>query len=572
MPRRTQTETWELWMTRIKEGLRYRHDKGNDAEWKLAHEYFRNEFEEGVDPENMVFAGGTQLVSESVPRRPGVVITALEPGTQAPAAVLSQLMKQLFFMLKLKRELKQSALDSFKCGMFALKFGYDSAYGYDPTQEVPGGGTYTQYGKRGQRIEFFPAAAPGMPWVHRLAPWNLVVPWGTAVLDDAPWIAVRHIRYLEDVKHDTKYRASARSKLQGVSADSQQFQDEDAIPTDEFKPQMEDRHDDLLILWEIFDRRRDWVIVIAEANEGIVLRDEDSSLLSALQAYPVIALPANDNGLCFWGDSDFTFIKTAQHSLNHLFSQFNEHARLQVVRFLINQDLIEPADVNALMTGIPGAGVRIKEGTFAEDLNAVLKSFTPDFPYLEHMAAMEAQRRVIREMLGISQLSMGEHAGPPRRSATEVNVVQAAHVRRIGRRRDLIEEVIVEFARRIARIVFRFWNERQVVKVLGPGSVPYWVQFRGDDLSAEYSYEIEAEDRIPASSEQRRQEALAMIQLLPVLREAGVDARYVVQNLLKHFPEFDANLAMPSPAARGPVGMQEFGDAMAGSPNAALPI
>ena len=52
MARRTQTETWELWMTRIREGLRYRKDKGNDPEWKLAHEYFRNEFEEGVDPEN----------------------------------------------------------------------------------------------------------------------------------------------------------------------------------------------------------------------------------------------------------------------------------------------------------------------------------------------------------------------------------------------------------------------------------------------------------------------------------------------------------------------------------------
>lgn len=573
MPRQSNSQLYDLWMERIREGIKFRQDHGGDADWKLAYEYFRAEYggSKREYVENMVFAVGTQLMEEAVPRKARVGVTAIQPGTQAGAAVLNQTLNQLFLLMQIRPALVASVLSSFLCGMFALKIGYDSAYGYNPRHEMMLGGTDTQYGPDGKRIEFFPRAMPGMPWVTHLAPWNLVVPWGTVTLEDAPWIATRHVRYLDDAKADQKYAERARKKLQPTARDTKSYPEETPIP--DFEPRaMPQENDQVVRLWEIFDRREDKVIVLPEGNEGVVLRNEESVLLKVLDRFPVIAIPANPNGRVFWGDGDFKQIKGPQLALNSLFSQFTEHARLAVVRAIVDQDKIEPADLKKLVSGIPGGIIRTTKGRPPENLDQVIKSFKPEFPH-ELLLAMEAHRRVIREILGYSAQSLGEHAGPPRRTAREVSALEMAHESRVDRRRRLVEDAVTEVARCVARIVFELWDTPQVVELLGPQQAPHWVRFTGQDIKAEYQYEIGADEPIPDSSEFRQAMALKVVEMLPAIEQAGGNIKYVMETVLRSFPEFDTASVFPPQRPAGPMGVDEYGKQLAGGgQNANLPV
>ena len=211
--------TSDEWMDEIDNALDYRARFSKEEKWEdLESSYLNDANSDASVGENLIYAMGDSLVSSLMNPDPEFVITAEHPSGVDKAPVVEALDNALVGKLKMKRAIDLSLLHCYLNSVAILKIGYDSEFGYNPYFDIGQQGkflgmTLTQFDKKGRRIENMDTT-PGMPWLLTCNPKDIVVPWGTIFVDDAPWIAHRIIRKNEYIKLDPKYKNTARLEPQ----------------------------------------------------------------------------------------------------------------------------------------------------------------------------------------------------------------------------------------------------------------------------------------------------------------------------------------------------------------------
>jgi len=231
-----------------------------------------------------------------------------------------------------------------------------------------------------------------------------------------------------------------------------------------------------------------------------------------------------------------------------------ETRRIAKLRFIYDENVIEPDEVMKVITEDVGCGIKANGNP-----KEAISIFQPYVP-ADFNIDVDAIRKDAREISGFSRNQIGEFEGG-RRTATETQIVNMASQIRVSERKDMLADLLVDIVGKYNQYIFSEWNTRQVEDIIGPNGKRYWVSFTHDQINSKYAFRIDPESGTPVSSETRKQEAIMVAQYLqnsPVTQMALQSGQKLPYNLeaidrfvLEQFEGVPVEEIMPPSAGAG---------------------
>jgi hypothetical protein len=232
--------------------------------------------------------------------------------------------------------------------------------------------------------------------------------------------------------------------------------------------------------------------------------------LQTLEGFPIFDLQFNPDDEVYWAIPDAKIIEPQQMEANETRTQIMLHRRLAVIKLLYEAGAIDQPELDKLLNEEPVTAVKVN------DIAKVTLAQAATIPkeLLTHIGLVAQD---IREETGFSRNQIGDlgQKRPERTTATEASIVQMASEIRIDERQDLVGDMLHSLVKAMHEVIFQFWQEEQVVDIVGPGGVPLWVEFSGKMLSGgAYEVHVDAESATPQSRQTREAKALQVYQIL----------------------------------------------------------
>ena len=483
------------WQARIKAGKKYRQKFSSSKNWSDYREKYRGNWPDEMYPVNRIFSFGRSLIPQVYFQSPYVTVTATRPEFEGHAKVVEAIDNWLIRETLLKNTLKKSSLDCYLCGTGPIKIGYDSEYGYSPAQAVDqDSATATQIGTKESRlIEYRSNVKPGMPWALPVLPEDVIVPYGYQSSTSLPWIAHRILRPLADVKQDQKYNNT--KDLEGTRiADLDEevkkrslFTEQNSVPYAE--------------LWEIRDVATRRVYIICE--DQVLFDDIDELQVDGL---PWEFIIFNEDPEHFWGISDADIIMPQQMELNEIRTQSSRHRKIALIKFLALKGALKDFELDKFLSGEVGPYVEVD----AESLAQTIMMLQPHVPPELSPLAQEVKQDM-REGMGFSENELGAFSPYHGKTATETERVGQSHDNRVGERKAVVADCLVNVIRKWNQMLFKFWTSERVIQVAGPQGAQHWIEYTGDQLAGEYNLKVDPESGFPVSKAMRTQIADGLV-------------------------------------------------------------
>lgn len=473
------------WANKITSGEEFRKKYSSYSKWGDYRKMYRNQWAKNIVPVNKIFSYGRSMIPKVYFRAPRVSITATHPDLVWHAKVVEAIDNILIRTSLLKGTLKKAILDAFLCGIGPIKLGYDSEFGYTPSQAVgTGGETATQVNvKSGAKIEYQKGIHPGMPWALRVMPDDIVVPWGTRDASNLPWIAHYILRPVEDVHNDQKYEAGARSRIEGTRTYSKDgrrtpYQPSRKYPTDQL----------LAELWEIRDLKTGNVYVISE--EQLLMAQPDNLQINGM---PYEFIIFNEDSEYFWPISDALMLEPQQLELNDASTQESRHRAIALLKFLYKKGTIDRTELEKMLSGAVGPAVEVGGD---EPLAAAILLLQPHVPP-DLRVAMRGILQDMQESLGVGANQTGQFSPYHGKTAAESMIVNESNENRQDERRDVVADVLVSIVTKWNQMIFSFWDEERVTQIVTPEGQPFWIKHTGPELKGNYLLSVDPDSGMP---------------------------------------------------------------------------
>lgn len=530
--------TPEEWLTQIDMGLEFRRTRGLEESWATLEALFYN-----VDPcqqlpgPNIIMSqGDTILSSLSVPY-PQINVSPMTSQGIDGARVVERVDNNLIYDLELSKEFEEATLNAYLYGVGVLKVGYDSEFGFRPEDQLQIGDqsldmTLTGFSNKGERIEYDSRIRPGMPWVKTIPTADIVVPYGTRRFEDAPWIAQRFVRTLEDLKADPKYKVprDLRANLSGkdfVNSYSSVMKRMVLAPSPgQSSIVKEIQNADLVECWEIHDQKRKKIYVISSSSDKFLRKDIDHLQMYGL---PYVSLSFTPRSKWFWVTPESFYLLSAQNELLDIYLQAQKQRRISVLKFIMDSEAMDLNEAEKLVGPDVGAVAWVNKDNLAGgDLKNAITTFTANNNNINlYQIDAEAIRRDAREAIGGGRNAAGEFE-KGRKTATETLAVQQGGNLRMNRRMGNVAHAYENIFRKINAIIGRFWTRQRMVEV-GDAYVP----FNGKVFRGGYRYKIGFSVAPQPSAQQARAEAMQTY--LTLSQDPKVDQGALIEYLTSEF-------------------------------------
>lgn len=532
------------WMQQIHAGIDFRKKFANQEAWERWRSYYRGKWRPDVMPVNLFFTMMRTIVPRVYFRNPSVSITPGMPGLEAMAfaKILERVDNKLLETMQFKQHAKRAVQHSFQFGTGVLKLGFGAQY--TPTPNF--GFTSEPVARDGSRVEYRDRIFPQMPWAGAVHTKDFIVPDQTMVYQDARWVAHWVRRPTDEIKADK--RLSHTKDIGSTSKSTLQF------GTLRQTIEMTD-------LIEIRDKREQKVIVISpmtDRHSQVLLAQDD--VLQAYGSIPYYPIVFNEDDEVFWGTPDSQILEPYQLEINEIKTQSMKHRRMALVKILAKIKSITEEEAQKLVSEDVG-GVIFMSGDPKTDIMQMQISNIPQ----DLIVAGRELMQDVRETIGFSRNQFGEfNSRSGDTTATEAQIVRQASEIRVDERRDTVADAIVNFIQDMHAILFNHWTTEQVVEVVGPGGVPIWVRFKGEDFrrgGGKYSVKVDPDSSVPDTKQVREQRSLGLYNVLKT--NPLIDPHKLTQYLLHelHGTQFDDMMRMLPPvenAPAGPVGVPQF--------------
>ena len=545
----------QWWKDEIKAGVRYRTIYGKAKRWSAYKNMYRGFWSDGIVPVNMIYAVGRSVIPQVYSRNPKVSISAKRPGYTPHAMILERLDNYIIKEMNIKNQLKSNILDSYLMGRGPGILGYDSEYGFNPKftvgSEFADSGL-TQFGKKGEQIEYTDEVKSGMPWFLRCSPEDFIVPWGTRRFEEARWYAMRKMRPLRDIKESPLYekkqdlKGAHHTKLDGSL---------DGTSQSKTSHSEKDGENNWVELWEVHDKRTGKVMALSLDHDQF-LRIEDDQL--QIEGLPARVLGFNEDPDYFWWTPDARLIEVQQAEINDIRTMARKHRRVGLLKMIVDKN-VGKDELAKLLDGDVKAVARLDVGPQGDIRKQVafLQSHVPP----DLISYAREVREDVREIVGFSRNQMGsfeESSG--RRTAHEAEIVRAASAIRIDERRDIMADHLESVVRGMNQIIFKNWGAERIVDIVGEDGARYWIRFTGEDIKGEFHYGINPEEVLPQNGATRKNDAMQFIELAKSV--PGINMKYVIQQYARQFDWLDPKMLMPQNdgAGRSPEKAMLFSD------------
>lgn len=562
------------WEENRQGGIQYMKDFAEPLNWEIYRNYYRGKFLSGQEGKRkysvaLIFSILRSMLPRIYFTNPQVVVTNEKPGFYLKSKIVQKIDNKMIRKTKIKTTFKDAILEAGLCGTVPILTGFDTEYGYDPRfkekildertgEEVEIGGTLLQFDKKsGDKLEYDEMIKPGRPWAETQRPEYFIVPYGYSRLWKVPWVMRMYVRHLDDVKRDPRLVGAKDIKANGMST----F---DWLKEDKLHIKMPSQnYGDFVFLWEIRDLKSGRLMIMQEGNKKFLYNEKDE-----LQKYgnPYFELTFNYDDLTFWGLPDAKFLEDQQLAINETRTLHMEHRRISKLRFIYDENIMHDDEIQKLVTEDTGTAIKANG-----DVDKGVKVFQPYVPP-DFNVDVEAIRKDAREISGFSRNQVGEFEGG-RRTATESNIVNMASQIRVSERKDMVADLLVDIIQKYNKYIFSQWNVQQVEDIVGPDGTRYWVTFSYKDIESDYTFRVDPESGMPVSSEQKKQEAIAVAQyihnspLVALALQAGKESPYNLEALdryvLSQFEGVPIEEIMPATAGTGrnpeqPIPLQEL--------------
>ncbi len=499
----------EEWLTEIDNGLEYRKTFGRENSWmKNELNYYNDPNGDAVIGPNLVWSMGDALLSSLSVPDPEITVTAEREGGIDKAPVVESIDNWLIPKMKMQREVEDAVINCFLSSKAILKIGYDSEYGYSPDWDIgsdnnPAGMTFTQFDKKGNRIEF-KDTSPGMPWISAVAPQDIVVPWGTKYLDNAPWIAHRFIRLNSYFKADPKYKNTSRLEPQMSMEDYVDSYKNVGVKRKRYRysrniTEQQNRKPAFNIGWEIHDRMTGKIMVITPDYDKFIRDEMDVMQVAGL---PFVAADFVKHPRHFWSTPLAYYLGQIQSEQHDISLQAVKQRRLNVLRFVVNKNAITEEEAKKWF-GSDVGGIAIVNGH--EDLDKSIKTF-PAIVDINSAVESDNNRRNAREAIGFGRNQLGDEMQSSRRTAKEVMSVEKGSMMRTSLRGNVVKHLYLETMRKVNKVVFSFWRTPRSIAV-GEN----WQRFTGDEIAGDYLLSLSLSTKRNVSRSERKVEALMLM-------------------------------------------------------------
>jgi hypothetical protein len=483
------------WIQRIRTGLDFRKKYSSEKKWPAYRKYYRGHWENNILPVNRTFSYGRNLIPRVYFRSPRVTVTPTRPDLAWHARVVEEIDNQLIQQTFLKGTLKKGSLISYLCGVGPIKLGYDSEFGFDPSQIISqDGSTATQESRSepGERIEYHEGIVPGYPWALPVQPEDVVVPWGSTDAQSLPWIAHRIYRPLDDVQQDQKYLHTKELKGSRQPDANRRWVGGRRIDRDKDIPFAE--------LWEVRDYKSRSIFTFCE---NTLILSQNDALQAAANGLPWEFITWNEDPEYFWPISDVDIIEPQQLELNETRTQESRHRRITLLKFLYKKGAFSPEMLDHFLSGEVGPAVEVNE---AEILANAIITLQPHIPP-DLRGAVNQCLIDMQESLGFGPNQSGQYKTGTPPSASEGNIVNQTFESRIDERQDILGDVLARIIRKWNKYIFSFWTESKVIQITSPQGTPFWVQYTGDQIKGDYLLNVDTESGMPVSRTLRYQMA-----------------------------------------------------------------
>ena len=485
------------WLSEIEDGLEYRKRYGKENAWASIENTFYSVDQEdrrAAGP-NLIASTGDSMLSSLSMTNPYMNVKPEQEAYVESAPLVESIDNWLIKKLKLTDAGERAMLHAYLWGNGMFKIGYDSQFGYESKFDIGGvaqpmGLTLTQF-KKGNLIESG-IVDPGMPWVCAVPPHDIVVPWGTVDFDDAPWVAHRVVRHIDDIMADKKYKHPKDLKPQMSMEDfMRSYTTQKKIyRTSRDRTSAENMKGAQYVeMYEIHIKRERRIKVVATGYRKF-LRDDVNEL--QIDGLPFVPLSFTLRARAYWTTSDAYYLRNAQAEMDDIALQAATQRRLTKLKFLYEDGAIDQDSLEDILTDETGIGIKVNAGSSVKDSIGFMHNENQSSIYQD----AEIIRKNAREVTGLSRNQAGEFESTGRRTAKEAGIVDRASLTRMGRKQNALRKAYTEVLGKINQMIFKFWTRERVIEYLGPENASKWIAYTGEMIKGEYMYDLVFSDEI----------------------------------------------------------------------------
>lgn len=527
--------TW--WVDKIEAGRKFRKEYASEDRWETWRSYYRHNFADDVLPMNIYFKMLRTIVPRIYFRNPGISISPAKPGLENMifAKLLERIDNKLIRKMKMKNQMKSIVQNTFMFGTGFGKIGYSTEF--NPSPDELSRTTASEADNVQRLVEYNSIVQENMPWFLSAHPGSVILPAGSQSLDEARWVAHEVWRTVADVRNDPRFNKKQRMKI-GPAAK-------------ETNKSSKDWHSrgmqDLVNLIEVRDKKTGRVFVFSPVNLDDVLMDEEDDLQVG-KRMPFISMTFNEDDQYAWGVPDSKILEDIQKEANETRTLIMKHRRLSLAKILAKRGVLKEEEAQKLV------GEKVLPVVWVDgEVHTDVKEMTGDTIPQDLLANLELVMGDSRESVGFSRNQMSEfRQGSEAATATEARIVQQASEIRVDERRDMAADLIVGAMEQINRIIFRLWDQEEIVQIAGPNGFPLWVRFRPSMLEgAQYEIKVDPDSSLPQTKQMREQKAMQLYQSF--VQDPFVDQvqlRMMLSNeLIGH--QYDGLFKIPDPMMLG---------------------
>jgi hypothetical protein len=350
-------------------------------------------------------------------------------------------------------------------------------------------------------------------------PWDMLLWDPTAKQwNDLSWVAQKDFMEVEEVKQDPLFQEYTKSrrngkKLEELKPDS--YLDE----TITGKMASKSGEDERVTVYTIFDFQAGTVCVWAKGTKFLLYETVNPFSLNKNpeDKNPFVPIILRATSSRVRGISELDVLKDVATEKDLYHSQLATILERVIPKIMAEEGSFTQAGINAISSQEIGAVVELRTGKGVADV----KEFPVPSPLAEMFMMPDRLEQMARDATGVSELQRGLF--PDRkRTATETTEVVAASATRASEKRNALEGFWLGVSHRILQLMQMFYEKERIIRMSDDEVDIPW-EYTAEDIAGSYGLEISLTPKETKSWQNRRDDALATVNIIGPMAQPGPD-------------------------------------------------